>query len=130
MPINVSISKEDLLRSKIVKPGVYVLLVKDITQRVGKSDPDTQTTVFRFVIEDGPDKSGIGVPIDYYVGEKSWGFQRDFLEKLFGKPIPDEGIGNLDLEPTKGRKIKGYIKTEKYNGRDTNKIDGFLPMTS
>lgn len=130
MSIKVSISKEDMLRSKIVKPGVYVLLVKDVFQQPGKSDPDTMTTVVRFVIESGPDPSGIGVPIDYYMGEKNMGFQVDFLQIAFGKSIPQDGIADLDLELLKGRKVKAYIKPDKYQGRDKNKIDGFMPLTA
>lgn len=129
MPINVSISKEDMMSGKILQPGVYVLLIKDISQAPGKADPDTQTTTIKFVVESGPDPKGVGVPIDYYIGEKSWKYQRDFLEKAFGKSLPEDGV-NLDIELLKGRRIKGYVKSEKFQGRDKNKIDGFMPMSA
>lgn len=130
MPINVSISKEDMLRSRIVQPGVYVLNIKSVTQQVGKSDPDTMTTVVHFAIESGPDPKAVGVPLEYYIGEKNVGMQIPFLEIAFGKKIPEDGVANLDLELLVGRKIKAYIKSDKFQGRDKNKIDGFLPLTT
>lgn len=121
-----SISKEDMMRSKIVKPGVYILSIKDIKQGPGKNDPDSTTTTVDFVIESGPDANAPGVPIRYWISEKAAGLATDFLEAAFGNSVPMEGINIDDLTPLVGRKVKAYIKSDKYNGRDQNKIDGFI----
>lgn len=127
-----SISREDMLRSKVVKPGVYVLKIKDINQGPGKADPDSTTTTFEFVIESGPDASGTGVPIPYWISEKAAGLSRDLFEKVTGKALPDDGMSLTadQLNSLIGRQVKAYIKPEKYQGKDQNKIDGFLPMTA
>lgn len=127
MSLSFSISKEDLLRSKIVKPGVYVLNIKNITQGAGKNDPESTTTTLDFTIDSGPDPNAVGVPLKYWLSEKAAGLAKEFLEKASGKPIPEDGA-TLDLMPMIGRKVKAYIKTEKYQGRDQNKIDAFIPM--
>jgi hypothetical protein len=128
MSMNFSISKEDMLRSKILAPGVYVLLIKNISQGPGKNDPQSTTTTIDLVVESGPDPNGIGVPLRYWISEKAAGLAKDFLEKASGKKLPDDGV-NLDLAPLVNRKIKAYVKPEKYMGRDQNKIDGFLPFS-
>jgi hypothetical protein len=126
-----SISKEDMLRSKVVQPGVYVLLIKDINQGPGKNDPDSITTTVDFVIESGPDPKGIGVPLKYWISEKAAGLSQDFFVKVTGKALPDDGITMTadQLNSLIGRKVKAYLKPEKYQGKDQNKIDGFLPMS-
>jgi hypothetical protein len=125
-----SISKEDMLRSKVLKPGVYVLVVKNITQGPGKNDPQSTTTTVDFTVDSGPDPNAVGVPIRYWLSEKAAGLAKDFLEKVTNQQISDEGLANMKLAPLVGRKVKAYIKPEKYLGRDQNKIDGFLPMTA
>jgi hypothetical protein len=128
--MNFSISKEDMLRSKVLKPGVYVLLIKNISQGPGKNDPQSTTTQVDFTVETGPDPEAVGVPIRYWISEKAAGLAVDFLEKVTNQKIPQDGLANLKLAPLVGRKVKAYIKPEKYMGRDQNKIDGFLPMTA
>ncbi|SRR6266478_423664 len=130
MPINVSISKEQMLQTKIVQPGVYVLNIADVYQQPAKTDPDSMTNVVKFIIESGPDASSIGVPILYYMGEKHMEYQVEFLQIAFGKKLSTDGIANLDIELLKGRKIKAYVKSGRFNGRDKNEIQGFMPLTS
>lgn len=128
MPINFPITKTDILRGKAVKPGVYTLLIKSVKEGPGKSDPTSQVVTVSMVIESGPsgDATFNGVPIDTWFSEKAPGMAIPFVEAVTNKKIPEDGA-NPDLEQTVGRKVKAYIKNEKFNGRDTNKIEGFMP---
>lgn len=125
MPINFNITREDMLRSKTVKPGMYLLSVKSVTKGPGKNDPSSETITINFVVEDG-DKEFIGVPIPYWVSEKAPGLAVDFLEAVSGKKMSADG-GSFDIEQCVGRKVKAFIKNEKYQNRMTNKIEGFMP---
>ena len=125
------ITKDDLLRGKILKPGLYTLLIKNISQGPGKNDPQSTTTTIEFTTEDGPDlqaQNGVGVPIAYWLSEKAPGLAIGFLEAVIGKKIPDNGIQVPDLATCIGKKVKAYIKNEMYQNRPTNKIDGFIAL--
>src|SRR5229473_2526454 len=111
--LNFSISKEDMLRSKVLKPGVYVLLIKNITQGPGKNDPQSTTTTIDMEVESGPDPDGIGVPLRYWLSEKAAGLGRDFLEKVYNQKMSDDGV-SMSLRTAIGRKVKAYIKPDKY----------------
>ena len=129
MPINFPVSKEDILRGKAVKPGVYTLLVKDIKEGPGKSDPSSNVVTISMIIESGPNGDGSfnGVPVSHWLSEKAPGMAIPFIEAVTGKKVPEEGV-NPDLEQCKGRKVKAFIKNEMYQGRPSNKIDGFMPV--
>ena len=125
MPISFNISKEDLLRSKIVKPGVYTLLLKNVTEGPGKNDPLSNTITLDFVIESGVDPAAVGVPVKYWLSEKAAGLATGFLEAISGKKI-DDAVQIPDMASLVGRKVKAYIKTNNFEGRPQNKIDGFV----
>lgn len=128
MPINFPVSKEDILRGKAVKPGVYTLTVKSVTEGPGKTDPTSNVVTIVLLIESGPngDQTYNGVPVSFWLSEKAPGAAVPFIEAVTGKKVPDTGV-NPDLEQTIGRKVKAFIRNEKYQGRDTNKIEGFMP---
>ncbi len=129
MPMNFPISKEDILRGKAVKPGVYVLTVKSCKMGPGKSDPSSNVMAVNFTIESGPagDNSFNGIPIDTWFSEKAAGMAIPFIEAVTGHKVPETGA-NPDFEQCIGRKVKAFIKNEMYQGRNTNKIEGFMPV--
>ena len=129
MPVNFPISAKDVLRSKAVKPGLYILNIDKISQGPGKKDPTANTTTINMSIESGPggDTTFTGVPVDHYLSEKAPGAGINFIESVTGQPIPETGV-NPDLDGCVGRKVKAYIKNEMYGGRPTNKVEGFMPM--
>jgi len=129
MPINMPISREDLLRSKKVTPGWYLAVVKSAILGPGKNDPSSNTITFELVIKDGTNKEFIGVPIPFWVSEKAVGMGTPFLEAVTGKKLPDDGA-NPDWELCVGREVKVYIKNDTWNGRATNKCEDFAPAIS
>lgn len=129
MPIPFSISKEDMMRSKLVSPGWYLCNIKNITSGPGKNDPQSTTITIELIIKDGVDKSAIGVPLTYWVSEKAAGLAVAFVEAATGKKLPDDGI-NFNFENCQGRDIKVYVKNDKWNNRMTNKCEDFAPATA
>lgn len=127
MPFIFTITKEDQQRNKLVQPGWYVCKVKSITQGPGKNDPQSITTTVEFVIEDGPAKDAIGVPLTHWASEKAAGLQENLIVALTGKKLDPNGT-SVDLEPAIGRKIKVYVKNDKYQGRMVNRCEDFAPM--
>jgi hypothetical protein len=126
MAISFSISKEDLASSRPITPGAYTVVMTSVTKGPGKNDPSSDVITFVFTIESGPDMKAVGVKLKWWLSEKFPAAGATLIEALTGKPIPETGIELPDFEVALGRKVKAYIKNEMYNGRMTNKIDGFL----
>lgn len=127
MPMNFGVSKEDLLRSKVVPPTWYLCTVKNISQGPGTNDPSSTTTTIELIIKDAPDKQYLGVPLRYWLSEKAAGLSVAFLEAVSGKKIPDGGL-NLDLAACIGRDVKVYVTNEKYRNRLQNVCQDFAPV--
>jgi len=125
MSINFSISKEDLASSKPITPGVYVTTITGVSKGPGKNDPSAEVVTFTFQIESGPDPKAVGVKLKWWLSEKYTVAGAPLIEAITGKAVPETGA-DFDFEMSIGRKVKVYIKNEMYNGRVTNKIDGFV----
>lgn len=124
-----SVSKEDMLRGKAVKPGVYLLLIKDFDQKPSKRNPDSITTYVYFVIESNDEYNGI--PITYYLSDAAPGMAVDFLQAVMNKKLPEDGLSvtKEQLYALKGRKVKAAIKMEKTESYGEQKrIEGFMPV--
>lgn len=123
-----SVSKEDLLHSKAVKPGVYLLLIKSMDQKPSKKNPDSMTTHITFVIESNDEYNGI--PVRYYLSDAAPGMAVNFLEAVLNKKLPEDGL-NITKEQLfglLGRKVKAAIKMEKTEAfGDQKRIEGFMP---
>jgi hypothetical protein len=126
MPSTFSASKEDILRSKSITPGVYTGVVKSVTQKAAKTDGSTNT-VFTFVIQGSPNGIFDGVPVDALFSEKAPGFAAELISILQGKKWEGEPV---DLDNAVGKKVKIHVVNDVYNGRKTNKIDGYMPIGS
>ena len=126
MPINFSISKEDILRGKQGAPGWYILRVKTVTQGPGKNDPQSNTVTIQMIIQSGPDQAVIGAPVNHYLSEKAPGMAVPFLEAVTGKRLP-EGGATPDVEKAVGREIKAYLKWD--TQFKTWKCEDFMPVS-
>jgi hypothetical protein len=124
MPINFSISKEDLLRGKQGAPGWYLLNIRSVTEGPGKNDPTSNTVTIAMTIKDGPDKAVIGAPVNHYLSEKAPGMAVPFIEAVTGKKLP-EGGAVPDVEKAQGRDVKAYLKWD-LNFK-TWKCEDFMP---
>jgi len=125
MPMQFNVSRDDLLRATVIKPGLYLLKVESVTQGPGKNDPQSITTTVNMKIVSGPDPKAVGVPITTWFSEKAAGLAVEFLEAITKSKIPEGGV-NIDLEAAIGREVKGYVENEKYQGKLQNKIVGWV----
>ena len=51
MPSMLSATPQDLLRSKVIEPGMYVGVIKSVVQKPAKTDGSTNT-IFTFIIKE------------------------------------------------------------------------------
>lgn len=119
MALKLNLTREDILQGKVVPPGWYLCNIKDVTQEKAKSS-DSWNYVLYFSIADGPHKD---VPLKFWISEKAPGVVAPLIEIFTGKEM-QAGV-DYDLESMKGKQIRVNVKNDEYNGRLTNKVDGF-----
>ena len=117
-----TITEEDLLRSKIVTPGWYKAVVKDINQEQAADGQSLNTIVDIIVTEDGEFK---GVPLKRYFSEKAPGFSVTFFEACGAKIAAGSSYA---WEPCKGKTLQVYVINGEYRGRKTNVAEDFRPV--
>lgn len=117
----INIGKEDVLRSKIVKPEWYEAIVKSCNVEEN-SKKDANNFVTEFVLKGGPFD---GVPITVYFSEKAVGIMIPFITAIGGKV--DENGGTFDPSRFAGKPVRVHVVNDNYQGRVTNKIDGYMP---
>lgn len=123
MPILV-ITREDLLRGKLVNPGWYKMRIKSIEDTAAGTDGSTNTNVSFVITQPG---DFIDVPLRRVFNEKAPGFAVTFIESITGKHLDPNG-GSFDLSNSVGREVFGYIKNSMWQGRARNEVDDFLPV--
>lgn len=124
MPLTFTVTREDMLRSKILEPGWYKARIKDITQETA-SDGESTNTIVDFVVVEGQFKD---TPLKRWFSEKAPGFIVPFLTAC-GANVGENG-GTFDLERSKGREIYIYVKNEMYQNKPTNKVEDFRSLDS
>ena len=122
MPTPFGVSKEDILRSKIVTPGWYAAVVKSVAQKAAKTDGSTNTIISFKVVGGTYD----GVPIDTLFSEKAPGFAVPLMEALLGRKISPDGE-QVDFEKAVGKEILIYVKNGMFNNRPKNEIEDYRP---
>jgi hypothetical protein len=123
MPIMV-ITREDLLRGRVVTPGWYKMKIKAIEDTAAGTDGSTNTNVSLVIIQPG---DFLDVPLKRVFNEKAPGFAVTFIQSITGKRLDSSG-GSFDLSNAIGREVYGYIKTGVWQGRPRNEVDDFLPV--
>lgn len=120
MPI-VSFSQKDLLRSKLVEPGWYLLHIDDISEKPSKDGGSTNYPVEATIVQndDTGDKEFAGVPADWNFNSKALGFAVGFLAALGVEVKPEQRI---ELSAAKGKRIAAFIKRGEYNNQPRNEV--------
>lgn len=116
-----SASKTDILRAKTVQPGMYQAVIKAVNQKAAKTDGSINTIVTFQILGSTFD----GVPVDFLISEKAPGYASELISILTGKQWDGEPV---ELDNAVGKKMKIKVVNDTYQGRLTNKIDGFAPM--
>jgi hypothetical protein len=133
MGLKFTVTKEDVLRTKVLKPGWYTFDIKDITEEQSKSDSESNNIVVKLVVTDGaklPSGSpSTGVPVTMWFSEKFKGEAAiSFAAAISGKTmkeIEETGVDMDNVENLKGRKIKGNVENGEYKGKATNTVVRF-----
>ncbi len=111
--------------------GSYTLLVKEARQEAAKSSGELKLSV-KFEIIDGPGGSnefaGKTVFSSYSLQEKA-AFRVRKLCAAAGMSKEEIDAG-VDDELLLGRTIKADLAVEKYNGKDNNRVQNEMPVTT
>ena len=118
------ITREDLLRGKVLTPGWYKLTIKSVDEKAAGGDGSMNTNVSLVVSQPGEFE---GVPLKRVFNEKAPGFAIPFIQALSGERISEEG-GTFDLSNAVGREVYGYVKTRMWQERPQNDVADFLPV--
>lgn len=121
------VTKEDLLKGEIIKPGWHPMEIKEYKEEEAGTDKSTNL-IFQLQVIDG-DAKGKGGILRY--NEKALGFGKKFWPLVI---TGWKGDGNDELSSercrqTVGKKLKVYVETGKSNkGNDFNDFKDFMPL--
>ena len=128
MPTKIRITKEDLLKSKILNPGWYLAKVQQTTAKAASTDQSTYWTIEMKVLGGPNQKDGsspVGVTLYRVYSEKATGMAAPFF-KAFGVQFTDDN--DLDFDAANGREIKVNVQNALNNkGRMSNVVEDFQP---
>lgn len=125
-------TKEDILASKVLKPGWYIFEIKDYTEKSAKTDGSDLAEIKVVVTSGSPLGNGTpstGVPVRVFISEK---FKAENAITLFNvlagkRPDWNEPV-KVNMENVRGKKVKGYVVNGEYKGKPTNNIERFAPL--
>ena len=128
MPITstLTLTRETILRGKIVDPGWYRCVVKDVNEDLTKSGDSTNYLVDLTIISP---KKFEGVPLRRLYNEKAMGFAIDYF-KAFGVKNLDGSVERVNITPemfnaTVGREVDVMVVTGSYNNAPKNEVMDF-----
>lgn len=128
MAFRTVVTKEDLLKGEIIKPGWTPTEIADYKEEPAGTDKSTNL-LFSLRVIDGPDKGKTGT-VRY--NEKALGFGKKFWPLVIAGWKGD-GTDELDsarCAATVGKKLKVFWQTKKSDkGNDFNDAADFMPLT-
>ena len=119
------ITREDLLKSKVIAPEWYPCEVTKVDEHPSKSGDSINWDAYLKILSP---EDVAGVTMIRTFNEKAPGFAIEFIEACGGK-IDAEAGGEFDLRAAAGRKIMVLVKNEMYNNVLRNKPESFRPLT-
>lgn len=120
----VEFTESDLLRSKIVDPAWYRLLINEVGEWTPTKNGDSNNCVMECVIQfngDTRSEEFKGVPLNLQFNDKknAIGFIEGFLRAMGAKLE----VGRIDLQAVKGSQIEAYVENETWEGRVRNRVN-------
>jgi hypothetical protein len=122
-----TITPADVKRNKIVQGGWYQSKVVEVNIEKSKKDPTSNNVV---VDVEGMEGSSEGARATTWFPEKYPSMAQAFIEAITGAKV-DENVG-LDFvwgPSLKGKTILALWEPGEYNGRKTNNIKDWAPVT-
>ena len=119
----VTITQDNMERSKIIPPGKYIVLVSNATEETAGTD-GSSLFVYELKVDEGVNK---GVAMRYQVSEKAEGMGYEFWEACGFEIKP-----GVVLDPTsfKGKRCGCFVQRGEYKGRPQNQPVSFYRLTS
>ena len=131
MATKLTITKEDLLKSKILEPSWYPVKVRGTTTKPAGTDGSTVYTV-EMIVTGGPTQkdggSPIGVPLYKTYSEKAPGFAVKFFQVLGANIDPNKASTDVDFDAAKDRELKAFVKNDLWKGVMRNIVEDFEPL--
>lgn len=130
MPLTFTVTREDMLRSKVLDPGWYKVKVKKVSQETAKSDGESTNTWVDMTVIGGPNQQDGTLPVDVPVrrcfSEKAPGFIVPFLTAMGAKI--DQAGGTFDIEKAVGKELLVYVANRMWEGSLQNDVKDFKPV--
>ena len=114
----VTFTQEDILRSKLVKPGWYPVLVSKFTEDTAGTD-GSALFVYELKIESGSYKD---VPLRFQVSEKALGMGIEFVEACGFAVVAGQP---MELEKCLGKHIDAFVQRGEYKFKGNNQAVSF-----
>lgn len=120
MATPIMFSPEDMNRDKLVDPGWYDVLIKDVVEAPSRDGGSTNWKVEAVVVKsaDGNEEFA-GVPLVWNFNSKAISFAIGFLQALGVNVEPDK---RYDLTQAKNSRIQVYVIRGEYEGRARNQV--------
>jgi hypothetical protein len=126
MPIKFTVTREDMLRSKVLDPGWYKMKVTRVWQEASAAGDSTNTWI-QFAVISGPvqkdGSSAVETPVRRCFSEKAPGFIVPYL-KAAGAQVDVNG-GDFDIEKSVGKEMLVYIENKMYENKPQNNAADF-----
>jgi hypothetical protein len=125
------ITPDDWKRSKLVKPGWFPLLIKEVVEELN-SKKDAMNIVLDLEVADSKSEY-LGTPIKHWLSEKGVYMPGGAasLAKAFNPTINEAEVADIEFGDYKGRYIYGKIKTDRGqdgNGAPRNVVEDWAPL--
>lgn len=127
MPI-ITITKRDMLRSKILTPGWYRVKVENIGEKTSNDQKSINYPVESTVIcnaDDGSEEFAgvpLGGPGSWMFNSKAMGFALGFVKSLGEEVDETKEEQKFNLSGAEGKLIEVFVENGEYEGRIQNKV--------
>lgn len=122
----IPVSKRDLLRSKVVKPGLYRVRILNVDESLSKKGDSTNYRLEGEVVCSYPDNdtefAGVPTPYLWYFNDKAAGMMIPLYEAITGEKVEEGSRLDFSNNALAGRELIVRIDNEKYQGRIVNSI--------
>jgi hypothetical protein len=119
MPI-IQVNEKDILRSTIVEPAWYEVLIGNIGEKLSKDGGSTNYPFEYTIVKnaDTGDTKFAGVPLEGQFNSKAIGFALGLLKALGEEIVP----GRFNLSNAEGKRVEVFVKNGEWQGRQKNDV--------
>lgn len=119
---------EDLAKGQIVSPGWLPVQLLEVEETTAKTD-NSGLAVVRARVIGGKDEDK-GAILRTQFSEKAPGFIKNFVEALTGKKFEANTDYQITTANVKDKRMEWYVMRGEYQGRPTNNVMDYRPLSS